>query len=435
MDELIEQFAQLRVALGEEATVEVREQQLTRLNEIFHSIYEGWLLMLPEAREQFHERYLRAQSEYHFIGNTILDQLRPPVVFHPSLLITQEHQALAMARDGAAADVTDGAGAPENAITNEASSQQPNQVSATGENEQNNEAQQRPIWFTAAQLETAVNSAVEQANWSSIGFGQYAQMLQPIFDLQPIEVMSNAAIDSIITAIQTVVDNAAELEMDLNQHSVRALILHIVATFDKVTKKCWLHRAKNNEPDFDFFISFLVDERSDEPQPKKFIIPKLAKPEGNEATQSASQPMAGPSGVQPMAGPSGVQPVAGPSGGQAAGGSSGASAAPNAPAQRSSSASKKKKATKGGQSPAAQPNAATNQQSVRPPPICPMCSAPHMLRDCPRFMGQSFENREATLFRNGWCINCLSPTHTVQHCLGKPCKVCGKHHNSILHHR
>lgn len=68
-----------------------------------------------------------------------------------------------------------------------------------------------------------------------------------------------------------------------------------MATLDKVTKKCWLHRAKNAEPDLDFFLGFLMDERSEEPHPKKFIIPKVSQPVPAVANEP-NNPIAGPSG-------------------------------------------------------------------------------------------------------------------------------------------
>lgn len=84
------------------------------------------------------------------------------------------------------------------------------------------------------------------------------------------EQMNDQEIDAIIEAVQRVTADAQENNIEMDQHTVRALILHIVSTLDRITEKCWLHRVRV------FFINFLMDERSDEPKPKKFTIPKVA---------------------------------------------------------------------------------------------------------------------------------------------------------------
>lgn len=438
----------MRLTLTEAASDEVREQQLSRLNEIFASLYEAWLLMGPEARQAFNERYLRAQSEYHFIGSAMLNQIRPPVVFHPSLM---------MSPPPSAADIVFN---PNNHPPASSPNDNPSANSSNGNNEANTvsatdkaseqEMHEQPQMFTREQLNAAVESAAEQALWPNINFEAYTKMVQPIFDLPAIEELSNSAIDAIIEAIERVMKEAEMLGTELNQHTERALILHIVSTLDRATKRCWRHRAKNSEPTFDYFIDFLMDERSDEPVQKKFIIPRKVAQPAPVVADSPNEPTPGPSGeqakkkkkkgsrsntpnrgdnqqqcarpnaqptVQPAVQPSAQQPVVQPNAQQ--------------PVVQPSA-----------QQPVVQPVVESVQQSAtshrrpaRTPAKCPMCNQPHGLRECSQFMSRTLEDREAILHRNGWCINCLSTTHTVRMCMSGPCKICNKRHNSILHHR
>lgn len=85
-------------------------------------------------------------------------------------------------------------------------------------------------------------------NWPNISSDVFAQLLRPIFELPQVTEISDQVIDRIIGAMQRVSDEADVQVIDLNQHTVRVLILHIISTLDKVTKRCWLHRSKNCEP-------------------------------------------------------------------------------------------------------------------------------------------------------------------------------------------
>lgn len=177
-----------------------------------------------EERNEFNERYLRAQSDYHFVGGAILHMLRPPVVFHPSLMMPPQRAA-----DASFEGDNQATGTPIVEVIDQAS-----QVSATGhgqseeassaQNETSEMSNQAPM-FTQEQLNAAVQAASEQAMWSSISFNTFTQMLRPIYELPQVDELSDRAIDNIIGAIQHVTENAVLYKVELDQHTVRALIL------------------------------------------------------------------------------------------------------------------------------------------------------------------------------------------------------------------
>lgn len=439
MEEFIKKFEEMRLTANQPRSEEQNEHELVQLNNTFQGMYESWLLMLPEARQKFYEAFLRAQMDFHFVGNAILTQMRPPVTFHRSIT---------MAPPGEVVNVSFG---DENALGSSSSSadEEPSEISQDvhtgGATEtKRNENEQSAQMFTAEQVDLAVQqavrNAVEQAMWPSNRFDQYTALMRPIFDLPTINELNNHTIDMILDAIQRVINMAEVDEIELNQHTVRALILHIVSTLDKVSKKCWMHRSKNAEPTFEFFTNFLLDERSEEPQAKKFIIPKVDKAHNANAEQdSASEASASSkkskkqknaarnaarnvqnSMNEPMAGPSN-EAVAGPSN---LGAASAANQVAKEPVHQTTPSTQTTRAM-----------AAPTGRRQAKPTRCPVCQQEHGIRECPKFMGMSLEHREGFLFQRGWCINCLSTTHTVKFCLDGPCKICKKRHNSILHHR
>lgn len=61
---------------------------------------------------------------------------------------------------------------------------------------------------------------------------------------------------------------------------------------------------------------------------------------------------------------------------------------------------------------------------------CPLCTGPHLLRNCSRFNRMNLEKRLNTVRKLGLCENCFSKKHQAQQCLFFPCKTCRayKHH-------
>ncbi|XP_075150510.1 uncharacterized protein LOC142224614 [Haematobia irritans] len=68
-------------------------------------------------------------------------------------------------------------------------------------------------------------------------------------------------------------------------------------------------------------------------------------------------------------------------------------------------------------------------------PKCNLCPGEsHIIRQCPRFLKMSQDERWATIRKSNLCLNCFSKVHTVKNCQSKhSCFHCKKRHNTLLH--
>ncbi|XP_037826401.1 uncharacterized protein LOC119614330, partial [Lucilia sericata] len=67
---------------------------------------------------------------------------------------------------------------------------------------------------------------------------------------------------------------------------------------------------------------------------------------------------------------------------------------------------------------------------------CKMCDEDHSLRTCSQFRKLSIQERVDFIFKNKFCNNCLSQSHTKKNCMSKnSCLNCGKKHHTLLHMR
>lgn len=73
---------------------------------------------------------------------------------------------------------------------------------------------------------------------------------------------------------------------------------------------------------------------------------------------------------------------------------------------------------------------ATDNKSVK----CSLCSQPHILRRCSKFLEFDCFDRKKHVDKARHCTNCLSSIHLVAACTStKNCSVCGKRHHTLLH--
>ncbi|KAI5637906.1 hypothetical protein NE865_09421 [Phthorimaea operculella] len=76
-------------------------------------------------------------------------------------------------------------------------------------------------------------------------------------------------------------------------------------------------------------------------------------------------------------------------------------------------------------------NTKNNQTRKR---LCVLCSAPHPLYSCQKFLDLSIQDRIQIVRKHRLCENCMnSPTHTATDCKYGPCRKCEtKKHNSLI---
>lgn len=66
---------------------------------------------------------------------------------------------------------------------------------------------------------------------------------------------------------------------------------------------------------------------------------------------------------------------------------------------------------------------------------CNNCHAQHVIYDCPEFLKLSINQRIEKAKKERLCLNCLRTGHFANRCFLRPCKVCNKRHNSLLHNK
>lgn len=65
---------------------------------------------------------------------------------------------------------------------------------------------------------------------------------------------------------------------------------------------------------------------------------------------------------------------------------------------------------------------------------CVLCKKQHRIFSCDMFAAFRISERREHVKKNNLCLNCLG-NHRVANCTSKStCKLCGKKHNTLLHH-
>ncbi|BES88544.1 Retrotransposon protein [Nesidiocoris tenuis] len=77
--------------------------------------------------------------------------------------------------------------------------------------------------------------------------------------------------------------------------------------------------------------------------------------------------------------------------------------------------------------------AESNEVSFPAVPPCIICSQPHLLNRCERFLGMSTDQRFEFVKSKYLCINCLRGNHRVADCRSSHCQACQKTHHTLLH--
>ena len=78
-------------------------------------------------------------------------------------------------------------------------------------------------------------------------------------------------------------------------------------------------------------------------------------------------------------------------------------------------------------------NANYSKSDSRPNLCCVLCSNPHYLAWCGKFIAMSLADRCDTVRRFKLCDNCLKPNHIARDCAASCCKKCSQKHNTTLH--
>lgn len=402
-ESIIKQFAQMRIQpANPQATVGDAWNKLTEVNAQFVLLRDEWLTMTDELQATHNGRYLQAQQDFHHSATAIISMLMPePTVrfgeFTPEIevICTAENTSVTFTTTAPAMNVDQsGQSSSEQQIKNTMQQSKPiNNSSAEMELDNDNQVSTiNVVHSNNNSNNSSEQSTIEMKNLSMISFAEQAKLLESILALPRSKELNENTIDTVIQAIQQTAQAANSAGVQLDQAVVRTMILHIVTSLDQQTQICWKYWVARSEPSFEFLVQFLYERKVDVNQPVTkdestgYKIPKVsatkrASPKPEDSSQMASTSR-----------------------------------------RRSDSMSSR------GSNPPKSKKKTSSQ-------ACPVCPYVHGLHACPTFRKLSLEQRETEVTKRNLCKNCFSNKHATPNCPKGECTICGKKHNSTLHHR
>ncbi|CAK9796123.1 hypothetical protein ANTPLA_LOCUS654 [Anthophora plagiata] len=75
----------------------------------------------------------------------------------------------------------------------------------------------------------------------------------------------------------------------------------------------------------------------------------------------------------------------------------------------------------------------TTERATARPPRCPICHNEHGIWRCEKFHALSASSRLTTVKKASLCSNCLRAKHNLDICKKGSCRICQKHHHTLLH--
>lgn len=313
---------------------------LVQLNERFMAILEDWHLLTPEEQEQKNDQHLQAQYLFHEIGILIITKLMEGTSINEPDANGNEHQQMPPPTDAQPEQKEQNAGTSANDV-------------------EMNDA--------ASECEGAVGGATEQ-KLVQAPYIDFCQIMDPIFSLQPINEVSEVAINRILFAITDAVGLAREKGFTI-ENQAYTIIAYVHRLLDVTSHSLWSWEAERENPTLDSFINFLVLR-------SKRISPlELAARTGQPVQMQPSTSSA--AGSDDCSRPTGTVPK-------------------------------------------------------RAKTSCVRCKGDHFLHRCKPFKDLTLKAKLETVNRAKLCHNCFSATHTTEQCKGNPCKKCNVKHNSLL---
>lgn len=348
-NELIEKFEEMKISMANGQDVDNAEQKLDELNRDFVLMMEEWATLLPEQQVNQSEEYLRAQMNYHYLGNQFIS------------FIWKEDEA-------SGNDITCAQVQPEESRL-PVESQPINEALLSA-----NDAEAGAVGGSSSKepTEQCSNQMVvdEVPNMNSLAYIDHVRVLDPVFSLRPMANVTERGLNEIIVCITETMERAQSLSVSIQHDVIRTIVAYVQGLMDVTSQSLWLWKLDGEEPTLEDLIGFLTKRA-------KRILPA-------ERATSAFFPNA-------------------------------ATAQPSTSSASASSAN-------------AQP------KSKKAKPACLRCGEQsHFLHGCPTWKKETMQSRDEFVQQNRLCLNCFSPTHTVEQCSRTfLCKTCQTKHNSLL---
>lgn len=240
----LEYFRELerKMAEGQLLVFGSAELMLEELNAHFLTLNEEWKLLDEEAQLIEHNKklYLDAQSTFYQAGMQIIAKIFASMSIADSETSEgQEEQSATLSQ-----------------IVQEAVGPQPIESSSD---------EQRAIDLNCSANNSMVNDEkmIEQPqelglpDISSLSFQDHGRVLKPILTLQPIQSISERAINEIVVSLIEVNERANEDQVSIeSQH--RLLMIYVHSLLDVTSQQIFNWQMMDGEPSWDEFIQFLT---------------------------------------------------------------------------------------------------------------------------------------------------------------------------------
>ncbi|CAK9809340.1 hypothetical protein ANTQUA_LOCUS6007 [Anthophora quadrimaculata] len=75
----------------------------------------------------------------------------------------------------------------------------------------------------------------------------------------------------------------------------------------------------------------------------------------------------------------------------------------------------------------------TSERATANLPRCPICNGEHGIWCCEKFHALSISSRLTAVKKASLCSNCLRAKHNLDICKKGSCRICQRHHHTLLH--
>lgn len=414
---IVDKLARLSLTMNAITEPQDAKVKLSGATSDFHDLYENFSTLEDEEQTALTSLYFEGQRSFHTIGNALISMVCPvEFKFGEFPNEQKEKNAIDEPMEHATKELSNTGGTstqnvdeinPQQSVIQNDPSNDRNQSVLPPANElmevdTNKDTQPEGLLLShvsmdglAKAIQIAVNRSLEKPEkpeWQEgqplrelylASYQEQSIMMAPVYALPQQSTLSEKAINTVITAINTVAKNFPLEGYAWSQQTKRMLIMHVTSVLDSATQDCWRYRTGTQEPTLEDLINFLIERKFDINKKNplaEFKIPKK-KPELRPSEQRAR------------------------------------------PTEKASTSKVRSRSN----------SKSSMQDEVNKK--CSLCARAHVLKDCSSFFKLSFQAREEFLYDHKLCISCFSNTHTAAKCHRKACDKCLQKHSDLVNHR
>lgn len=288
IDEVVKKLHELNIASSSKEQIDA-EALLCELNEQFLMLSEDFKLLPSDEQETAQNKNLfySAQQTFHSAGTKLIKRIFDPSVptDEPEQMQTDENkgeQNLAESNADSNAGAVGGMPLPvetTNASTEQSVASQSNVVPS---------AEQGAVGGVPPPVEpmNVPSSAIIQ----ELPYKKHLYMLQPLFALRPIVHVTEAAINSLLSAIHDMQERCEDASIE---HVHLTIIGYVHSLMDPTSQALWLWQIEERRPTLDDLIAFLLKRSNtiEPPEPSEMSAPSTSSDFGGAKKKKKNCPL------------------------------------------------------------------------------------------------------------------------------------------------